>query len=58
VIALTGSSSELVNRPLPEDDPQQRQPDISAARTLLGWEPTVDLEAGLRSTIDYFRTVV
>ena len=56
--ALTGSRSEIVFRPLPVDDPKQRQPDITRARTLLGWEPTVGLEAGLRQTIDYFRDTV
>ena len=52
---LTGSSSPIVNRPLPEDDPRQRQPDISKARQLLNWEPRVSLEEGLRLTIDHFR---
>jgi UDP-glucuronate decarboxylase len=55
VLEMTGSSSELVNQPLPQDDPKQRQPDISEARELLGWEPKVQLETGLRSTIDYFK---
>jgi UDP-glucuronate decarboxylase len=55
VIELTGSPSQLVTEPLPEDDPRQRQPDISAAKDALGWEPRVDLEDGLRLTIDYFR---
>ena len=54
VIALTGSKSELVNNPLPSDDPLQRQPDIDAAKALLGWEPEIQLEEGLKSTIDYF----
>jgi len=53
---LTGSSSPIVNRALPEDDPKQRQPDISKARRLLGWEPRVPLEEGLRLTLDYFRS--
>ncbi len=52
---ITGSSSPIVNRPLPEDDPRQRRPDISKARRLLGWEPRVPLEEGLRLTIDHFR---
>jgi dTDP-glucose 4,6-dehydratase len=52
---MTGSSSPIVNRPLPEDDPRQRCPDISKARRLLGWEPRVPLEEGLRLTIDHFR---
>src|SRR5437867_2446293 len=56
--ALTGSKSEIVFRPLPEDDPRVRQPDITKARTLLGWEPRVALEDGLRKTIDFFRPVV
>ncbi|HWT15108.1 MAG TPA: UDP-glucuronic acid decarboxylase family protein [Patescibacteria group bacterium] len=54
VIALTGSSSRIEARPLPPDDPKQRQPDITRARDQLGWEPKVDLDAGLRSTIAYF----
>ena len=53
---LTGSRSELVFRPLPEDDPRQRQPDITKARTVLGWEPRVGLEEGLERTVAYFRT--
>ena len=52
---MTGSSSQLVFRPLPTDDPKVRKPDITRARTLLGWEPKVPLEQGLTSTIDYFR---
>jgi UDP-glucuronate decarboxylase len=54
VIALTNSSSKLVRRPQPIDDPRQRQPDIRLARRLLGWKPTVPLEKGLKRTIDYF----
>lgn len=55
IVAATGSSSRIVHRPLPVDDPKVRQPDISRARTLLGWEPKVSLEEGLDATIDYFR---
>jgi len=56
IIRMTGSSSEIVYRPLPEDDPKVRQPDITRARTLLGWEPKVALEQGLATTIEYFKT--
>ncbi|QPF87810.1 SDR family oxidoreductase [Bradyrhizobium genosp. L] len=55
VIALTGARSRLVFEPLPSDDPRQRQPDISLARAVLGWEPTIQLGEGLERTIDYFR---
>jgi dTDP-glucose 4,6-dehydratase len=58
IIKLTGSKSNLVYRPLPEDDPKVRQPDITRARTLLGWEPKVGLEEGLTRTLEYFRTKV
>ena len=58
VIALTGSSSTLVFRPLPTDDPLQRQPDITLAREKLGWEPTVQLESGLQKTIAYFEQLL
>lgn len=51
----TGAESEIVFEPLPEDDPQRRQPDITKARKLLGWEPRVDLDEGLRLTIEWFR---
>src|SRR5262245_42867505 len=54
VIALTGSSSKLVHRPLPEDDPKQRCPDISIAKELLAWEPRIQLQDGLMKTIEYF----
>jgi dTDP-glucose 4,6-dehydratase len=50
---ITGSSSEVVFEGLPEDDPKVRQPDITRAKTILGWEPTVGLEDGLRRTLDY-----
>jgi dTDP-glucose 4,6-dehydratase len=55
VIAVTGSRSRIKFAPLPQDDPKQRCPDISKARRLLGWEPKVDLEAGLKLSLDYFR---
>lgn len=55
VVALTGSRSEVVFRPLPQDDPRQRQPDIARARELLDWEPTVPLAEGLERTVAYFR---
>jgi len=55
VIAMTGSRSRLVFAPLPSDDPRQRQPDISLARAVLGWEPAIDLGRGLERTIGYFR---
>ncbi len=58
IIRMTGSTSRLVYRPLPVDDPKVRRPDITRARTLLGWEPKVGLEEGLVKTIDYFRTKV
>lgn len=54
VVALTGSKSKLEFRPLPADDPRQRQPDITLARNTLGWEPTIPLEDGLKKTIAYF----
>ncbi len=54
VIELTGSAARLVHRPLPEDDPRQRCPDIAKARALLGWQPTVALRDGLARTIGYF----
>ena len=55
VIELTGSSSKIIQEPLPQDDPRQRQPNISKAKRDLGWEPSVPLEDGLVKTIDYFR---
>jgi UDP-glucuronate decarboxylase len=58
VIALTGSSSRIVHRPLPEDDPLQRCPDITRARTVLSWQPRVGLRDGLERTIAYFRTLL
>jgi len=56
IIRLLGSSSKVVYRPLPVDDPKQRRPDITRARTLLGWEPKVGLEEGLLKTVDYFKS--
>ena len=58
VLRLTGSQSKISFKPLPADDPKQRQPDISLARTALGWEPSVNLEEGLKETISYFRKLV
>jgi UDP-glucuronate decarboxylase len=58
VIKLTGSSSKLVYKPLPSDDPMQRKPDITLAKKVLDWEPKVHLEEGLIRTIDYFKTIV
>jgi UDP-glucuronate decarboxylase len=58
VIRLSGSTSRIVFQALPEDDPKRRQPDISLARTLLGWQPLVPLEEGLKETIAYFRQVL
>ena len=55
IIALVGSSSRIVYRPLPVDDPKQRRPDITRARTLLGWQPKVGLEEGLSKTVGYFK---
>jgi dTDP-glucose 4,6-dehydratase len=57
VRAAAGGGGKIVFQPLPQNDPKQRQPDITRARTLLGWEPRVPLEEGLRETISYFRTV-
>src|SRR5262245_19791116 len=58
IIEMTDSKSRIVYKPLPEDDPKVRKPDITRARALLGWEPKVDLREGLASTIAYFRTKV
>jgi UDP-glucuronate decarboxylase len=58
VIRLTGSRSKIVFKPLPEDDPTQRRPNIDLAKEKLGWQPTVELEEGLKRTIDYFKGVV
>jgi len=58
VIRMTGSASRIIHEPLPQDDPMQRQPDITLARKAIGWEPQVQLEAGLVKTIEYFRDVL
>jgi UDP-glucuronate decarboxylase len=58
IIRITGSKSHIVYLPLPEDDPQQRKPDISLAKRVLGWEPKIGLEPGLKLTIDYFKKVL
>jgi dTDP-glucose 4,6-dehydratase len=58
VLAVTGSASRIRFEPLPEDDPTQRRPDITKARQLLGWEPKIDLAAGIRLSLDYFRKCV
>jgi nucleoside-diphosphate-sugar epimerase len=55
IIDMTGSKSKIIFQDLPVDDPKVRQPDITKARTLLGWEPKVPLEQGLVKTIEYFR---
>ncbi|MDR3182753.1 MAG: SDR family oxidoreductase [Planctomycetaceae bacterium] len=57
VIRLTGASSEIISKPLPADDPRQRQPDISLAKAQLDWEPKVPLAEGLKKTIDWFRSI-
>jgi dTDP-glucose 4,6-dehydratase len=56
IISLVGSNSRIVYRPLPQDDPKQRRPDITRARTILGWEPKIGLEEGLAKTVDYFKS--
>jgi dTDP-glucose 4,6-dehydratase len=58
VVELTGSRSPIVSRPLPVDDPKVRKPDITRARTILGWEPTVALREGVQRTIEYFKSVL
>ncbi|MBM4124992.1 MAG: hypothetical protein FJ246_08595 [Nitrospira sp.] len=58
VLKLTGSHSPIHQKPLPVDDPKVRRPDIRRAKLLLGWEPKVELEEGLRKTIEYFRKVL
>ena len=58
VIELTGSKSQILQMPLPQDDPKQRRPDITEAKSMLNWEPKINLEQGLIKTIDYFRNIV
>ena len=58
VLKVTGSESKICYEPLPPDDPKQRRPDITKARTLLGWEPKINLETGLRLSLDYFKSAV
>jgi dTDP-glucose 4,6-dehydratase len=55
ILDITGTKSQIVTKPLPVDDPKARQPDIARARKLLGWEPKVDFESGIRETISYFK---
>ena len=57
VIELTGSKSQILQMPLPQDDPKQRRPDITEAKSMLNWEPKINLEQGLIKTIDYFRNI-
>jgi UDP-glucuronate decarboxylase len=58
VLSLVGGTSKITYRPLPQDDPKQRQPDISLAKSELGWQPKVSLEDGLKETIAYFRDLL
>ncbi len=58
IIRLTGASSRIVHRPLPEDDPLQRCPDITMAQNVLGWQPTIELDAGLARTVAYFKQML
>jgi UDP-glucuronate decarboxylase len=55
VLQITGSSSKIIYEPMPQDDPKQRQPDITQAKEILGWEPTVPIEEGLKKTVAYFK---
>jgi dTDP-glucose 4,6-dehydratase len=56
IISLVGSKSRIVYRPLPQDDPKQRKPDITRAQTILGWQPKIGLEEGLAKTVGYFKS--
>jgi dTDP-glucose 4,6-dehydratase len=58
VLTVTGSKSKIRYEPLPPDDPKQRRPDITKAKTLLGWNPGIDLETGLKMSLEYFRKAV
>ena len=58
MIAVTGSKSKIVERPLPEDDPKQRQPNIELAEKLLGWRPTINFDEGLIRTVAYFEALL
>jgi len=58
IIAITGSSSRMIYKPLPQDDPERRRPNITLAQEKLGWEPTVALEDGIRKTIEYFEEII
>jgi UDP-glucuronate decarboxylase len=57
-VAMVGSKSKIINEPLPQDDPKQRQPDITLAKAKLGWEPVIKLDEGLARTIEYFKSVL
>ena len=58
ILRLSGSKSKIIHQPLPSDDPKQRQPNIELAKAKLGWEPKVNLEDGLKETINYFKKVL
>jgi nucleoside-diphosphate-sugar epimerase len=58
ILKATGAKSKLVFKPLPQDDPKQRKPDITKAKKILKWQPQIPLAVGLKSTIEYFRTKV
>jgi UDP-glucuronate decarboxylase len=58
VVEVTGSHSKFIYKPLPEDDPVQRQPDITRAKTQLGWKPEVSLDEGLKPTVAYFQSLM
>ncbi|MCB0735543.1 MAG: SDR family NAD-dependent epimerase/dehydratase, partial [Bacteroidetes bacterium] len=57
IISLTGTDQKIVFKPLPKDDPKQRKPDITRAKEILGWEPTVDRQEGLKKTYAYFKSL-